>query len=79
MGSRSCGREDEETDPETEQMPRAPGRVICLCLYHSLNSDHDPALGCHVLAGEAEGGGGAPAVTGKRNPVMSGEAGTRML
>ena len=44
MGSRSRGREHEETDAETEQIPRAPGRVICLCLCHSLNSDHDPAL-----------------------------------
>lgn len=36
---------DEETDPKIGHLPRAPVRGICLCLSHSLNSDHDLALG----------------------------------
>ena len=50
MGSRSCGREDEETDPETEQMPRAPGRVFQVTASHLQSCQDTGFLGVGGVA-----------------------------
>ena len=76
------GRCEAKASAQRGACPRGGGYMDTWSQSRDLRPCKDPGSWWSkewALAGEAEGGGGAPAVTGKRNPVMSGEAGTRML